>query len=170
MRLTVRTLFSVDATFVVGRRLGRDRRNESARKTMGRGLSSLPHRPPPGGKSDKALVIHLWITKSPNNTCPTYVSTFQENYHALNILKNIFINPFHTRIGARISVISLIAFPQTPCIVFKLYKKVKSFLGQAEFNMGRYGGDECSNNDSIVVKSKRQFIESLFNKTKSVYF
>lgn len=68
----------------------------------------------------------------------------------------------HTRIGARISVISLIAFLKTPCIVFKLHKKVKSFLGQAESTMGRYGGDECSTNDSIVIKFKRQFIERPF--------
>ena len=26
------------------------------------------NRPPPGGKSDKAPLIHLWISKSPNNT------------------------------------------------------------------------------------------------------
>ena len=62
MRLTAKSLFSSDA------HLGRDRRNESARVMMGSGLFSLPNRPPPGGKSDKAPLIHLWITKSPNNT------------------------------------------------------------------------------------------------------
>ena len=58
------------------------------------------------------------------------MSTFKENYHAWNIFKNIFTHPFHTRIGARISVISLIDFLKTPCIVFKLHKKVKSFWGK----------------------------------------
>ena len=37
--------------------------------------------------------------------------------------KNIFIHSLHTRIGARISVVSLIAFLKTPCIVFKLHKR-----------------------------------------------
>lgn len=62
MRLTAKSLFSSDVY------LGRDRRNESAREMMGSGLFSLPNRPPPGGKSDKAPLIHLWISKSPNNT------------------------------------------------------------------------------------------------------
>ena len=62
MRLTAKSLFSSDVY------LGRDRRNESAREMMGSGLSSLPNRPLPGGKSDKAPLIHLWISKSPNNT------------------------------------------------------------------------------------------------------
>ena len=64
MRLTLKTS-PQKPPFVVGRRLGRGR-NESGRETMGRGLSSPPHRPPPGGKSDKAPLVRLWKTKSPN--------------------------------------------------------------------------------------------------------